>query len=372
MISENDASASQTAPSHGGQQPPKLDEPAMVAALKRKLIECDTVMKSSFDRAEGLEQSLQMEKREHQLTTAKLSQLLKKRGSSPTAADMEKEAKTLKQHVSLLQQQLLLSEEREQKLRHQLSTSIAQYQQLRGIKLDEISAARTLNTVQSSPVLGGRKRSAPGADAPTGTVAAPVASTAAAPVAAVPAVAIAVAYEWMANPPSKSVPVAEAKKDSAASDVAPTEAPSVPPAPSEPSSDDDAAALDKLVVERMAAIDPARQITPPEQLCQSMWRSRVTEHAEPRVGMPRSLSSSGDAMQRSISHDGTLPVGPANNVVGARRGLAMGEVAATQAPNASVRTPFGYVKGAICVEPPKRQRTNNSSIIAPAKTAVQA
>lgn len=333
----------------------------MVSALKRKLIECDTAMKSSFDRAEGLEQSLQMEKREHQLTTAKLSQLLKKRGSSPTAADMEKESKTLKQHVSLLQQQLLLSEEREQKLRQQLSTSIAQYQQLRGIKLDEISAARTLHTVQSSPVLGGRKRPAPGADAPTGTVAATVATTVAAPVAAVPAVAVAVA-----------VPVAEAKKDSAASGVvAPTEAPTLPPASSEPSSDDDAAALDKLVLERMAAIDPARQITPPEQLCQSMWRSRMTEHAEPRVGMPRCLSSSGDAMQRSISHDGALPVGAANNVVGARRGLAMGEVAATPPPNAGVRTPFGYVKGAICVEPPKRQRTNNSSIIAPAKTAVQ-
>jgi len=360
MISENAAPASVPVPSDSGQLP-KLDEPAMVSALKRKLIECDTAMKSSFDRAEGLEHSLQMEKREHQLTTAKLSQLLKKRGSSPTAADMEKEAKTLKQHVSLLQQQLLLSEEREQKLRQQLSTSIAQYQQLRGIKLDEISAARTLNTVQSSPVLGGRKRPAPGADAPTGTVAAPVATAVAAPVTAVPAVAVAVA-----------VPVAEAKKDSAASEVAPTEAPTVPPASSEPSSDDDAAALDKLVLERMAAIDPARQITPPEQLCQSMWRSRMTEHAEPRVGMPRSLSSSGDAMQRSISHDGALPVGAANNVVGARRGLAMGEVAATQPPNAGVRTPFGYVKGAICVEPPKRQRTNNSSIIAPAKTAVQA
>ena len=37
--------------------------------------------------------------------------------------------------------------------------------------------------------------------------------------------------------------------------------------------------------------------------------------------------------------------------------------AASQRASAAqgMRTPFGYVKGAICVEPPKRQRTGGSS-----------
>merc|ERR1719247_3186929 len=126
----SDAQSSSAAPS----------EAAMVAALKRKLIEQDSALKSAHSRNEELENTLTMEKREHQLTTSKLSQLLKKRGNAATSPDAEKDLCALKQHVVLLQQQLLLSEEREGKLRHQLSSSLAQYQQLRILKLDEIDA----------------------------------------------------------------------------------------------------------------------------------------------------------------------------------------------------------------------------------------
>ena len=98
----------------------------MVVALKRKLIEQDSALKKAHSRTEELENTLSMEKREHQLTTSKLSQLLKKRGNAAASTDTEKDLGALKQHVALLQQQLLLSEEREGKLRHQLSTSLAQ------------------------------------------------------------------------------------------------------------------------------------------------------------------------------------------------------------------------------------------------------
>ena len=55
---------------------------AQILALKRKLIECDRSLNSAHERISGLEKALDMEKREHQLTTAKLTMLLKKRGTS--------------------------------------------------------------------------------------------------------------------------------------------------------------------------------------------------------------------------------------------------------------------------------------------------
>ena len=57
---------------------------AQVLALKRKLIECDQQSRDQRERISGLEKGLDIEKREHQLTTSKLTMLLKKRGSSCT------------------------------------------------------------------------------------------------------------------------------------------------------------------------------------------------------------------------------------------------------------------------------------------------
>ena len=57
---------------------------AQVLALKRKLIECDQQSRDQRERISGLEKALDIEKREHQLTTSKLTMLLNKRRSSDT------------------------------------------------------------------------------------------------------------------------------------------------------------------------------------------------------------------------------------------------------------------------------------------------
>lgn len=73
---------------------------AQILALKRKIIECDQELKGTRDRADALERALEMEKREHQLTTSKLTQLLKKRGVSvPDGGGSEEEIQRLRQTV---------------------------------------------------------------------------------------------------------------------------------------------------------------------------------------------------------------------------------------------------------------------------------
>tara|TARA_B110001452_G_scaffold2840_1_gene2510 strand:+ start:51 stop:374 length:324 start_codon:yes stop_codon:yes gene_type:complete len=73
---------------------------AQILALKRKIIECDQELKGTRDRADALECALEMEKREHQLTTSKLTQLLKKRGGSvPESGGSDEEIQRLRQMV---------------------------------------------------------------------------------------------------------------------------------------------------------------------------------------------------------------------------------------------------------------------------------
>ena len=62
-----------------------VEEPsaqAQIAALKRKLIDMDRSLNGARDQISGLEKALDMEKREHQLTTSKLTVLLKKRSAA--------------------------------------------------------------------------------------------------------------------------------------------------------------------------------------------------------------------------------------------------------------------------------------------------
>jgi len=63
---------------------------AQVLALKRKLIECDQQSRDQSESISGLEKALDIEKREHQLTTSKLTMLLKKRGSSCSQCDQRR------------------------------------------------------------------------------------------------------------------------------------------------------------------------------------------------------------------------------------------------------------------------------------------
>lgn len=55
---------------------------------------------------------------------------------------------------------------------------------------------------------------------------------------------------------------------------------------------------------------------------------------------------------------------------GVRRGLAMNDFAIALSEGQSVvRAPFGYARATICVEPPKRQRTNTTHVGTPASLA---
>ena len=227
------------------------------------------------------------------------------------------------------------------------------YQQLRILKLDEIDAVRAMNSIQASPVVGQKRPSPEPSEAQDASAAPAGAATVSSATAPAPSEAPAPGATDCAAPAAAALPEGSLEE-----------------------------AKERLVhlpnnSQLRVAIDPARQITPPE-FCQSMWRQRMTPHAEPRVGMPRSVSVDGtngnlskDAsgvarrglpMTHSISHDGSTAGAPSASVPLNNPNMS---------PAQSVRTPFGYVKGAICVEPPKRQRTggNSSSLKSPKPTA---
>ena len=77
-----------TQPATVGSNSPSQD--AMIEALKRKLIETNDGLLEARSRLSSMESVLDIEKREHEKTTSKLSLLLRKRaqqvGSSPAAA----------------------------------------------------------------------------------------------------------------------------------------------------------------------------------------------------------------------------------------------------------------------------------------------
>merc|ERR1719163_225673 len=62
--------------------PVKPDQEQMVDALKRAIIEYDTRVQQAEAKAATISQELQMEKREHERTTSKLTTLLRKRSAS--------------------------------------------------------------------------------------------------------------------------------------------------------------------------------------------------------------------------------------------------------------------------------------------------
>ena len=110
--------------SNDARVPPAPTESQMIEALKRALYESEGALRGLRGEVASLEASLTMEKREHQLSTSKLSQLLKKRVGSGSNGDADKELVALKQHVLMQQQQSRLASEREEHLRQQLSSAI--------------------------------------------------------------------------------------------------------------------------------------------------------------------------------------------------------------------------------------------------------
>ena len=67
---------------HSSGETSQISSEAQILALKRKLIECDQESRDQRERIAGLEKALEIEKREHQLTTSKLTMLLSKRRAS--------------------------------------------------------------------------------------------------------------------------------------------------------------------------------------------------------------------------------------------------------------------------------------------------
>eukprot|EP00316_Scyphosphaera_apsteinii_P012917 CAMPEP_0119298568 /NCGR_PEP_ID=MMETSP1333-20130426/730_1 /TAXON_ID=418940 /ORGANISM="Scyphosphaera apsteinii, Strain RCC1455" /LENGTH=227 /DNA_ID=CAMNT_0007299697 /DNA_START=13 /DNA_END=696 /DNA_ORIENTATION=+ len=206
------------------------EEAAMVAALKRKLVEKDQEHHKVQKRVQGLEDELAIEKREHERTTSKLSLLLSKRGTT-NSEESEKELKILHRKIETLQKILQNERNVSQQLRQRLQTQ---------------------------------------------------GSYGVASASAVPAV-----------------------------------------------------------------IGARREITPEiKPIVQS------SPHAEPHVGVKQGSSSTEvSQVKRNLKVADTTPV------VAAASAIAAGRPQTTSSAT-SVRIPFGYIPGAICVEPPKRQRSN--------------
>lgn len=222
------------------ERPPVLEQSAMIDALKRKLIETNEALLESRSRLSSTEGRLEMEKREHELTTSKLSLLLRKRthqSTTPHDENVTTDVGQLHQQIAVLQQQLRCAQENETHLRAELATSASQYEKLRLLTLESFRAQRIAADPSASPT-GGLLEAA--------TIASAIAS---------------------ASAPASSAPTSGSNP--AAGNTQTSSAPPV--------------LLDAV---RMALQPPKQAPTP---LCAELWR-RPTEHAMPRVGLTRSKS----------------------------------------------------------------------------------
>ena len=75
---------------HSSGETSQISSEAQILALKRKLIECDQESRDQRETIAGLEKALEIEKREHQLTTSKLTMLLNKRRASDAQCDQRR------------------------------------------------------------------------------------------------------------------------------------------------------------------------------------------------------------------------------------------------------------------------------------------
>ena len=365
---------------------------AMLEALKRKLVTTATELQSTVDRLASKEGELEMEKREHQLTTTKLTTLLRKRSSAGSDTPNSNNSNTprdehattdvglLHQQIGMLQQQLRASQEKEAQMRTQLAASAEQYEKLRLLTLEGFRAQRAADHAaasqqqQSAPDLAEPDASTHSASSPTTTdeeqtqhAAATTTTPAASTAGAVPA-----------------TPAALKQQPSA------------------------------IVEAVRLALQPLPRPHAELSYSAQMWR-RPAEHAQPRVGMPRSrsdmtgvaslganqplsrsasgvsaaarvaplagttnqpLSRSASGVSASLSslvtaaahHTNPSPtVGPEGSEAAHSASVLASPGAVTASPVMQSRTsvPFGYKEGAICVEPPKRQRTVSTVLHSP-------
>lgn len=356
----------------------------MIDALKRKLLEYATELQTTKDRLASTNGELEVEKREHQLTTTKLSTLLRKRNAAALAAPTHDDG-VLHQQIGLLQQQLRCSQE-------QLTNTAQQYEKLRQLTLEGFRMQRLADKQNEQPPTP----SLPSLPMPTNSQPPP-------PTPPTPL------QMQMLPPQPTASDVKPPTSISPPNDTmdAPTVSASPPPKRAPPP-----AVLEAL---RMA-LQPQTQPSSATAQCQQMWRSH-SNNAQPRVGLPRSRSDlaalsdvaaaaatggnlasgflarpPGIPMSRSMSVGTDLltklkattpgskgpPLGGMTSLLTASAAVAAvgpacatpsttaGDVASLchqgipSSPQQNSKVPFGYAFGAICVEPPKRQRTVTS------------
>jgi len=138
---------------------PSSNEPNardMLDALKRKVVDLDSQLQASNDQVANVERSLEMEKREHLLTTNKLSMLLKKRSSAAANSGDEPptDVSSLRHQIGCLREQLAASEAREGQLKESYATLARHHEQLRVLTLEGFRSHGRDATVSSSDAHG--------------------------------------------------------------------------------------------------------------------------------------------------------------------------------------------------------------------------
>jgi len=287
----------------------------MIEALKRKLVETANNLDTTRDRLRSITAELEVEKREHQLTTSKLMSLLRKRSAQTLTVETSSggavDVSFLHQQIGLLQQQLLCTQEQERELREQ-------YEKLRLMTLEGFRVQRE--------VLAAEKQKEAAEEA---------------------------------CPPLSTSPSSEGTTEPTVELSTPLVTERSPPA----------AVLEAV---KMALQAPASRDSSNLERCASVWR-RPAEHAEPRVGMVRSRSDlamygSNVHMSRSASERQWHPIRSAKLLaehVGEVGSMAGQTLAASLKPTEILSPSLGYAQGAICIEPPKRQRTVTTVLHSP-------
>ncbi|KAL1528609.1 hypothetical protein AB1Y20_009947 [Prymnesium parvum] len=308
-------------------------ETAMLDALKLKITDQDAALVRANKKLEELETNLVIEKREHQLTTLKLSQLLQKRGTN-SSGDDSKEMASFKQLNFSLEQQLRHAQERENDLMKQLSTLMQQYQQLQMLKLEEFNISRSRSGIEITD------------DASFNSTTSTTASFHSALRSLMmnahahyyPPVGFSLSHLGLAMGCCASIP------SDTSHDVTPT---------------------GSFISPTSSFISPTSSfishtgsfISPTNSFCAPMWPQQLATHAEPRVSAP--IADNAPSMHGSAARRGLVLPSALEGSVG------------TGSQNTS-QTPFGYAEGAIGVQAPKRQRLGSgSSAASPSKPRAQ-
>ena len=364
----------------------------MIEALKRKLFQYATELQTTKDTLSSLEGTLEVEKREHQLTTTKLSSLLRKRSAQAPPTPQRDDSSTtdiglLHQQIGMLQQQLRASQDGEAQLREQLAASAEQYEKLRLLTLEGFRMRRSGGEAQpetdaSTSATAGETTTS--STPPNDTEDAPCAAASPSPKRAPSAMveAVRMALQPQARPPSDAVLCAQmwrrpsehaqprvglgrSRSDlSALTDAAAAATGGGAPA-------DVVMAPANTPAPRPSPKRMPRSMSVGTDLLQSIGQS-LEKPVRVQAGVSSLLSASaavadlrgGKGLSRTPSAAQLTAAGttaPATTTTNtAPSNVPPTSSSVPPSPRPSPRMPFGYAQGAICIEPPKRQRTVTS------------